>query len=363
MSFSGQKPTVIRVDSLKEPNELHVGKAQEFKTINEALDVWEQKFNKNHVYVYVHPGDYYENIRLVEGNISIIGYDRESTRIISTDPVYNGEPIYIGGGNVFINKITAIAQEGEIPQGKNGCYGIHIDRGEKDGNIYDPSRVEINDCTIISHNHAGIGSGTENDQHIIIKDCDVYSYANVGILYHTGLFNYENQKFSILNCRVFSSTWYPFFFKNDTPNQLGHELEIINSTFISGDPNFSGKYHNDGNKNIIISPGSFGNNVLALNRNFPQQVYPLTADGGQGKTPPNNDLNNAFSGYFRCTDTTLNTPTGAHCVVLAGPPYYSDGRYTVQYAWTMFDGFQKYKRFYTTTWSAWKKVEENLVDI
>lgn len=356
MAIKGFREDVVKIVNVfassvkdavvKEPTELHVGTNQTYKTIGEAIRVWETRFNKQNVSIKVHPGKYKENIRLVEGDISIIGYDRDNTIIYSDQGAYGNEPVYIGGGNVYVEKVTMIAEKAEHTG--DGCYGLHIDRSESAGKTYNPSRIEIYDCNIVSHNHSGIGSGTENDQHIIIRDCYVYSSVNAGLLYHTSLVDYNNQKFSVVNCRVVSETYVPIYFKNVTPNQMGFEFELINNNLTSKSSQYIGESGlvNEGNKPIRLSVNNFGNNINSLN----------TPGGSTTVT----NLDNHFNGPFKVNGSggNANTPT-ANYYVGESISYYGDGRYTVQYAWDMFGSFLKYKRYRTSAWSAWELVTEN----
>ena len=335
--------------------ELHVGVNQEFTSIQSAINNVASEKNV----IIVHEGQYKEKIVLNEINVTIKGVDKDLVTIWNDKGRYGEEPVLIRGGNVKISNMSILSKHEDIGE-DNGCYALHIDRSEDSSSTYSPSKVIIENCNITSYNHAGAGCGTENNQTIKFIDCNISSYKNCGLLYHTSIVNMENQKFSVVNCNLFSDTFFPLFIKNDTPNSSGFEVEFINNNLVGNNPYTQGTGHENNILNALTK-NSYGNNDKKINYNSPKQMYQLTNDNGTCMDIK--DLNNATLCGFYSIDATkggLNCPTN-DSVYIAQTISYSTSGFLVQYAWSITGSnmYKKYKRGKdANAWSSWVEVSE-----
>jgi GH24 family phage-related lysozyme (muramidase) len=251
----------------QEAIELHVGANQKYKTISSAVADWIDAYNRSYVVIFVHAGDYKEQIRPVgDGKLSIIGLDKNNTRLWWNSGIYGEEPLRIYDGYKYVANMTI--ENVEDTNGNRNCYAVHVDRSESDGVTYTPSQILFENCNILSHNFDGVGLGTENDEHITFKNCYLYSDKANALLYHTSIVNYTNQKLTLDNCILYSTANSAAYIKNNTPNKQGSSIEVINCNFISDAPS-------DMNENnlanwetsVSLTQNSYGNNVKKLNYN------------------------------------------------------------------------------------------------
>ena len=356
---------------------LHVGKNPYFAylTVNNAINA-----SKDNDTIFVHQGEYKEVIKLTEKKLTLIGDDKNNTIIRDDSGLYVNSPLLINGGNLKFKNITFLATHDDVVSNveANGSYGVHVDRSETEGTTYNPSKIEFENCIMISHQNSAFGCGTENDQHIILNKCDLYTYTDVAngssenslkngaLLYHTSLVNYDNQKLSLINCNIYGKNSYAMRYRNITPNFSGSELEVVNCNF------YSEVY--DGSKSVLIentlllSKNSYGNNFLKFNYEKIGQLKALTNEYGECRLITDCNATDALYGYFKVNGTNgnSNTPTNAWYLGLTIPySLYGTVSYIVQYVWNITGNNECYKRKLSTgsNWTTWERCYESETEI
>jgi hypothetical protein len=324
----------------QEANELHVGTNQKYKTINEALTAWRNEYNKEFVIIRVHQGEYKEKILLNDddAHLSIIGYDKDNTRIYWDAYTYGEPPLWIlaDGHNIYIANLTFESVKATPIEGDNGAYAVHIDRNETSTSVYKQSNIVMENCRMISANNVGAGIGTENDQTITFINCECISSRGMGLLYHTSNFPASNQKMRLINTIMKSTNTRALSYENVTGSMTESEIEFINCTLI----NNAGDSRLSIIRNMPLSPNSHGNNNDMLNANqYTQDALDcntlnsgiVSVDTGKG------GLNTPSTGYY-LVQTISYSPTNK-----------------IQYAWAFNTaGTPKYKRSCSFgTWSSW----------
>lgn len=198
----------------------------------------------------------------------MIGESRNAT-IFTNLPSSRFEILKVKGGWYFENI--------KFLNGGRG-YAVHADYAGA-------GAVEFFNCTLESYEHSAIGSGSHQDQHLILNNCNILNtgaYIGAPPLYwHNNVNNgVTNQKLIVINCNITTNNEQGI--RIDDANKLnggsGNEAEVIfiNTSVYSvvfgvGNNNCDfrpfttpavGKLVGD---SITLSPRSFGNNVPKLN--------------------------------------------------------------------------------------------------
>lgn len=174
-----------------------------------------------------------------ENRLTIIGENRDSTIIKSTTGRYVQPPINVQGGNVTIKNMTFIADHSSNmgftyreKSSYNSAYAVHCDGGSVTG-VTTGGVIEFENCNMWSWQSCGLGSGTCENSHLIVKNCDIRSYvpgtatdegsiapgatdeqieahaiyvhgSRGAIVYHpSSAVNTSNESFELINSRVY----------------------------------------------------------------------------------------------------------------------------------------------------------------
>lgn len=165
-----------------------VGSGRQFTNIKQAVKQWNDDGQPSAT-IYVDSGVYIttsdpasakDPLQIVPrttNHLYIIGEDKDSTIVKSTTGKYIHPAIMVKGGNVTVKNFTFIADHSTNPdfkyrekEGYNSAYAVHSDGGLVSG------VVEFDNCNMFSWQSCGLGAGTIEDSHIIVKNCDIRSF-------------------------------------------------------------------------------------------------------------------------------------------------------------------------------------------
>lgn len=167
---------------------------KDYRTINEAYAYAYTIQSKEHpVTILIYPGTYNEVLECTPANdspyvwgayISFIGVNQKDVIWRNDSGLYKNSPLHTSNP-CLIKNITFIATHDDDPtfestyadytadnQQNYGAYGLHLDdpsnRTDLTGEEYE---TIVEDCTIISKQHAAIGAGMRAGQTLIIRNC------------------------------------------------------------------------------------------------------------------------------------------------------------------------------------------------
>lgn len=264
----------LAIAEAKPANKLYVaadGTAQ-YTSIQDAINVAKQLDGPdNQVTIYVAKG-VYDRFDLYKGThyIDIIGEGRELVTVKSTAGVYSA-PAACLATNGIIRGITFLATHDditELPEGDMGSYAVHADYWT----FVEGRKFVFEDCDFISYQTAAFGCGLWNNETLVLRGCNFYSYcdpawntsesnAYPALTIH-GAVQEENDTHHVIveNCKAWSQdcanavTIYRY--RSDTTM----DIEIRNSQFYSGTGGMSCRVDTQ-----YLTPLSAGNNIPSLN--------------------------------------------------------------------------------------------------
>ncbi|MCT3693150.1 hypothetical protein HZP84_16335 [Elizabethkingia anophelis] len=233
-----------------------------FNSIQSAIAYADTRGRKQ--FIEIDSGEYIEELRLVSGmSHALIGQSKESVIITN----YLGdlyEPIKVKGGWYF--------QDIQVRNVGRG-YAVHADYAGA-------GEIEFNNCKIVTHEHAAIGSGSHQDQTLRLRNCELKNtgdYIGSGLLYWHNNVNsgVTNQRLEVINCILHSIEEMSLRIEDAnllSGDGLGNEAKVL---FI-GNNLFSEVWK----KNIELKPSgtafvgnsiflderSYGNNIMVLNK-------------------------------------------------------------------------------------------------
>lgn len=323
------KPTQIPTHIYYVNNSFITNNTTEFPTLIDAVSKWVSD-GKPCATIYVDSGVYItqndpsgaSNPLTIKGSsnrLTIIGADKNNTIIKSTTGKYVHPAINVQGGNVSIKNMTFIADHSTNPDftyreksGYNSAYAVHCDGGSESDVV--PGVIEFDNCNMWSWQSCGLGCGTVQDGHLIVRNCDIRSYTEGyandpyqspsnnteteehakyvhgergAIVYHSSpktkgnpsvTIDQSNESFTLVNCNVYMHSGYRTVKLPDSEGsgKSGFFVLItfIDNTFCNGNingntvgfPNTSYDYRNK---------LSAGNNISTLN-SAGTEVYSLT---------------------------------------------------------------------------------------
>jgi len=139
----------------------------DYETINEALSGISDS-SSNIVTILIMPGAYKETIDITNRYVSIVGLDKNNTIIYTDTGDYDYPPVKSGGGNTYIKSLTLLSTHDnplESYSTTNRAYALHAD--------YTGSGLAmVEDCNIVSHQCAALGTGTRPNRKHIFKNCN-----------------------------------------------------------------------------------------------------------------------------------------------------------------------------------------------
>jgi len=249
----------------------------DYTTIQGALDNASDTA-LNPVTIMITPGTYRESLNICNGRyISLVGVDKRTCIIRDDSGDYYKAPLNIAG-NVKVSNLTVMATH-DLGTPALKSYAIHHD-------FPGTGTSEINNCILISEQNSAIGIGLQDQQTLIINDCELYKQDtgdtyDMGALYiHNKQANGAiNQKLIVKNSRIEADHGYACVIQ-DANNRKGGGLgdardttiSLYNNVFwsktlgdtgiISGDaPLGAGTWGY-----IQLTADSFGNNTPECNR-------------------------------------------------------------------------------------------------
>lgn len=187
---TGNASSAVIIRNTTTPSKIYrVGAGRSLETLIAGIKKWDADGQPSATIivdsgVYItssNPSDEKDPLLILPKNtnqLNIIGEDKDSTVIKSTTGNYIHPAIMIKGGNVTVKNITFIADHTSNPnfnyrqkEGYNSAYAVHCDGGEVSG------VVEFENCNMWSWQSCGLGCGTIMNSHIIVKNCDIRSFA------------------------------------------------------------------------------------------------------------------------------------------------------------------------------------------
>lgn len=267
-----------------------------FKTINDAYQyAYAIQSAQNPVTILIYPGTYNEVLECTSAGgvytwgayVSFVGINknnviwRNDTGLYANSPLHTSNPGLIKG-ITFIATHDAnstfeetYADHTEPSQQNYGSYGLHIDDPTNGVTLAgDKFTTTVEDCIIISKQHAAIGIGLRVGQTLIVKNCDFYMEIP------TALENaIDSKKGAFLFHRIMNNE--PSLFqhliidKNNIYTNMGKVMYTYNDgggIEVDAMRNMLWSDVNENSNSVIngattmFTKKSFGNNVSALNK-------------------------------------------------------------------------------------------------
>ena len=136
----------------------------DYQSIQEAVNA-----SKSGDTILIHPGVYYESVKIYGKMLNLQGTEKESCIIQYDGNDYENPPLDMASGTVSNLTIQALTMDTEISEGRQ-AYAVHIDKEQ-----YGSKDTVFRNCRIISETSACFGIGLWGDQHIYIEDCEIVS--------------------------------------------------------------------------------------------------------------------------------------------------------------------------------------------
>lgn len=193
--------------------------------------------------------------------VSIVGVDKKTCIIKDDSGNYLTPPAEICTNGV-IKSLTFIAtHEKEVWESdKRKSYAIHSD--------FNTQQLMIEDCILKSYQAPAIGIGLHQNETITLKNCELYSYAelNYGGLYNYGalfchsaeLANTLNQNLVLDECKIYHANSYALRVQNSLLENSKITFTSIKTNTYSGGLGDKCIYMN-GITDVEQTPDSFGN--------------------------------------------------------------------------------------------------------
>jgi len=249
----------------------------DYKTINEAVFVARDSPD-NPVRILIMPGAYIESVDISGRYISLVGVNKHLCVIKNYYNDYSKTPVNISGSNNTVKNLTIVSAQDKNTPIRSGSYGIHCDSvGQGAG------KSLIENCIIKSVQNAGIGLGTNNQQEITIKDCEIISDNTRALYAHNyQLSGSSGQKLNVIDCKITSCSNEPAIILQDAnhrsegrfiggyDDQRDSVFTFINNMVKSSVAGFGGDAPLDSESlsgYIRLGQGSRGNNVREININ------------------------------------------------------------------------------------------------
>ena len=205
----------------------------------------------------VMPGEYYEEVDSQLKPLIIKGYDKYTTKLISTNGRYAKPPLEIDGG--IIENLTIYAKKDVnsyiASNTEPASYGIHID-------FKTNYPIIVKDCIVISDFWPAMGIGMAQDKTLEIENCELISNqentgmyipnGGLGALYfhNRNLNNVTNQNIKVRNCLLKS--------------KLENAMTPYDVT-----PTYNSKLNMQFSNNILYSEiNGYTNNIWWRNENY-----------------------------------------------------------------------------------------------
>lgn len=184
----------------------------DFTTISAAISA-----TAENTPIYVMPGVYDEEIDVRTKRIILIGADRNTCILRSTDGRYDHAPLYASCG--YFENMTFYAEyvsgvSYELAYNENGAYGVHIDA---DNDYAVGKRIEFHHCNLMSDFFPGLGLGLRKNAPVIIDDCNIVSgqifsrgtYSQIGglgaLYFHDTNGATGDQEITVKNCTIIAA--------------------------------------------------------------------------------------------------------------------------------------------------------------
>lgn len=170
----------------------------DFKSFKEAISNLIEKTNDVNINVSV--GEYDEIINGIRGdsNLSFIGKNKYTTRIINKSGDYYNSPLQIVG-DFLIKDLSVIASHDNMVGTPDlPSYAYH-------GDYFGEGTSRFEEVIFESYQNSAVGIGTHANQKMIFKDCDIYTDTLYGaaLYMHCSTQSAEtNQKLVFDNCRI-----------------------------------------------------------------------------------------------------------------------------------------------------------------
>lgn len=257
--------------SITYTNYITVGKdaSTDFSTVNEAINSIVDDSETNRYKIIIYEGTYprFDTNTATKRYIDIEGVSRDRCIIKDDTGNYNTPPINIRTDG-YLKNLTVIATHDNPVWGDDRIksYAIHSDFGDYN--------TTIENCTLISYQAPALGCGLFTDSQLIVRDCDLYSYATAD---YGGLVDYgaiwvhsntipttTNQKFILHNCRIYSRngtySWRCYDLVNNDNFEVEFSYNRCLTAGISGVDGINADF-----QDITPNRLSFGNNLGIMN--------------------------------------------------------------------------------------------------
>ena len=284
-----------------------VGAGRKFENLKQAIKQWDNDGQPSAT-IYVDSGVYItesnpdaSNYPLViipknTKQLNIIGEDKDTTVVKSTTGKYIHAAFFVKGGNVTVKNITFIADHSTNPKftyrekdGYNSAYAVHCDGGSVVG------VTVFENCNMWSWQSCALGAGTVTDSHIIVRNCDIRSFADGyavdpypqqttdeekeehakyvhgtrgAIIYHTysKIEAESTESFTLENCSVYmkgGANTVRLLNRSDSSKKYDFKLVTINNCVFKNDFEFCNRVEIP--EGMYLGKNSGGNNIVSLN--------------------------------------------------------------------------------------------------
>ena len=225
----------------------------------------------NPVTILICPGTYREHLSIYGYQISLIGINKKTCIVRDDSGNYYKPPLEMAGP-VRVDNLTFIATHDADELTTLRSYAVHHDfPGE--------GVSEIHNCIMISKQACAIGIGLQNNQTLIIENCEMYGLTDPGLLMHPYPLTAIGQKLIVKRSRISSGSDKALslidsnnngqsggsgdnrnttlsFYNNIAWSETTGKTNLIYGTAPMGDGQFG---------HMKLSADSFGNNIPELN--------------------------------------------------------------------------------------------------
>jgi hypothetical protein len=275
----GSKLARVSVAGLRPKNIFVVAKSDgDYATITEAVAAVRDSAD-NPITLIIAPGIYIEKVSLVGRYISLVGVNRATCIIRYDDGNYGNYPIDAWTYNHLANLTIISTHDNGQPIAEKPAYAVHLDYNS--GTYTSKNTCRIDNCTLISYQHAAVGIGLQNLQTVEITNCELITRStsyNGGALYchNKQADGATGQRLIVKNCIVKSLQGDALVIE-DANHRTGGGGGDAQDTIVTF---YNNMFYSDVKGKVCarfdtpterlsgyisLGPDSFGNNIAAIN--------------------------------------------------------------------------------------------------